>query len=111
VHAYKTYKFHDLENMFPNNLDPTFIDSTVQCDIAKSLKTMKMTPTVIGGAVVLVMVAAVAVFIVQKAFKGNISVQECESMIKAGGNAIKNPSETAAVAGSFIAPLFARFKK
>ena len=76
VHAYKTYKFHDLENMFPNNLDPTFIDSTVQCEIAKGLKLMKMTPTIIGGAVVLVMVAAVAVFIVQKAFKGNISRSE-----------------------------------
>lgn len=108
VKAYKTYKFHDLENMFPNNLDPTFIDSTVQCDIAKSLKTMKMAPTVIGGAVVLVMVAAVAVFIVQKAFKGNISVEECETMIKAGGNAVKS---AAPVAGSFIAPLFMRFKK
>jgi len=81
LHAYKTYKFHDLENMFPNNLDPTFIDATVQCEISKGLKMMKMAPTIIGGAVVLVMVGAVAVFIVQKAFKGNISVEECQAMI------------------------------
>lgn len=95
VHAYKTYKFHDLENMFPNNLDPTFIDSTVQCEIAKGLKMMKMAPTVIGGVIVLVMVSAVAVFILQKAFKGNISIEECQAMIGSVKNAAQGVKNTA----------------
>lgn len=96
IHAYKTYKFHDLENMFPNNIDPTFIDSTVQCEIAKGLKMMKMAPTVIGGVIVLVMVSAVAVFILQKAFKGSISIEECQAMIgsvKSAAGAVKNTAE------------------
>jgi hypothetical protein len=102
VHAYKTYKFHDLENMFPNNLDPTFIDSTVQCEIAKGLKMMKMTPTIIGGAVVLVMVAAVAVFIVQKAFKGNISIEECQAMIGSVKAAASTVSTAVAASGPIV---------
>jgi len=101
IHAYKTYKFHDLENMFPNNLDPTFIDATVQCEISKGLKLMKQMPTIIGGVVVLVMVSAIAVFIVQKAFKGQISIEECQAMIgsvKAAANVVT----TAAGAGPIV---------
>jgi hypothetical protein len=84
VHAYKTYKFHDLENMFPNNIDPTFIDSTVQCEISKGLKMMKMTPMLLGGGIMIIMVGAVAVFIINKAFKGSLSVEDCTAMIQAG---------------------------
>jgi hypothetical protein len=102
VEAYKTYKFHDLENMFPNNLDPTFIDATVQCEIAKYLKMLKMGPQILGGAVILLMVGAVAVFIVQKAFKGNMSAEDCQMMVQAakctinaGGQALINATPLA----------------
>ena len=83
VKPYKTYKFHDLENLFPNNLDPTFIDATVQCEISKGLKTMKMLPLAIGGVVTLVMISAIAVFIMQRAFKGCIGAAECANMVTA----------------------------
>ena len=95
VHAYKTYKFHDLENMFPNNLDPTFIDATVQCEISKGLKLMKMTPALIGGGIMIIMVSAVAIFIINKAFSGSLSVEDCTAMIEAGkigGQALINGS-------------------
>lgn len=82
VHAYKSYKFHDLENMFPNNIDPTFIDATVQYETSKGLKMMKLGPTVIGGVVILIMVSAIAVYILNKAFTGDISVEDCQAMVQ-----------------------------
>jgi hypothetical protein len=88
VKAYKTYSFHDLENMFPNNLDPTFIDSTVQCEISKGLKMLKLGPQVLGGVIILIMVSAVAVFIVNRAFTGEISIEECSAMIQAARGAV-----------------------
>ena len=83
VRPFKTYKFHDLANMFPNNLDPTFIDSTVQCEVAKFTKAMKTGPMVLMGIVILLIVAAVAVFILQKAFKGSMDPKDCEMMVAA----------------------------
>ena len=83
VEAYKTYNFADLENMFPNNLDPTFIDATVQSEVAKSLKIMKAGPQVLMGVVTLVIVAAVATLIIQKAFKGSIDLADCKAMVSA----------------------------
>jgi hypothetical protein len=82
VNSYKTYKFHDLENMFPNNIDPTFIDATVQCEISKGLKMIKNGPMMLTGIVVLLVAAAVAVYIMQRAFTDKtLTVQECNSMI------------------------------
>jgi len=83
VQPYKTYKMHDLENLFPNNLDPTFIDATVQCEISKGLKTMKMLPIAIGGLIGLMMAAAVAVIIIEKAFKGSMDPGDCQAMVAA----------------------------
>jgi hypothetical protein len=82
VHAYKTYKMHDLENLFPNNLDPTFIDATVQCEISKGLKMVKLAPTIFGGIVVLLVVGAVAIYILNMAFSGQITVEDCKAMIE-----------------------------
>ena len=83
VKPYKTYKFHDLENLFPNNLDPTFIDATVQCEVSKGLKLMKVGPQILGGVVILILVASVATVIIQKAFKGCMSPQDCQTMVSA----------------------------
>lgn len=83
VNAFKTYKFHDLENMFPFNLDPTFIDATVQSEITKGLKLMKMAPAIMGGIISLILVSAVAVIIIQKAFKGTMDPGDCQAMVSA----------------------------
>lgn len=83
VRSYKTYNFSDLENMFPNNLDPTFIDATVQCEVAKSLKILKAGPQIMMGVVTLLIVASVAVLIIQKAFKGAIDLNDCKVMVSA----------------------------
>ena len=87
VKAFKTYKFHDLANMFPNNLDPTFIDSTVQCEVAKFTKLMKMGPVALTTIVVVIIVGAVAVFIINMAFKGKINASDCVAMVAAAKNA------------------------
>ena len=83
VKAFKTYKFHDLANMFPNNMDPTFIDSTVQCEVAKFTKLMKMGPMAITTIVIVIIVGAVAVFILNMAFKGKINASDCRAMVEA----------------------------
>jgi hypothetical protein len=83
VRPFKTYKFHDLENMFPNNIDPTFIDATVQCEISKAIKLMKVGPKLAGGAIILFMAAAIAIFIIQKAFTGQIAAKDCQAMVSA----------------------------
>jgi len=47
----------------------------------------------VGGGIMILMVGAVAVFIINKAFKGSLSVEDCTAMIKAGkvaGQAIIN---------------------
>jgi hypothetical protein len=101
IHAYKTYKFHELENMFPNNLDPSFIDATVQCEISRGLKLMKMTPALVGGGIMILMVAAVAIFIINKAFSGNITVEDCQALVSSGQIAV-NAASTAAGGGPLI---------
>ena len=83
VHAYKTYKMHDLENMFPNNLDPTFVDATVQCEVSQSLKMTKNAPMILGGIAVLIVVAAVAIYILNMSFGGQIPIAECQDMVRA----------------------------
>ena len=83
VKSYKTYKFHDLENMFPNNLDPTFIDATVQSEVAKHLKMVKNGPMMLGGVVILMIVAALAVYILRMSFGDTISSQDCAAMVNA----------------------------
>ena len=83
VKSYKSYKFHDLENMYPNNLDPTFIDATIHYEISKGLKMAKAMPMVLGGVVMLIMVSAVAIFILNKAFKGSMDPGECQMMVSA----------------------------
>lgn len=108
VHAYKTYKLHDLENMFPNNLDPTFVDATVQCEVSQSLKMTKNTPMILGGIAVLLVVAAVAVYILNMSFGGQIPIAECQDMVKAiedvgrnvnAGDVMKNLSSNKPIAG------------
>jgi len=96
VKSYKTYKFHDLANMFPFNLDPTFIDSTVQCEVAKFTKMMKMGPIAIGTVVVVVLVIALAVFIIQRAYKGTIGIGECKTLCEVGSAAVQTVAAQAA---------------
>jgi len=83
IKPFKTYKLHDLDNMFPYNLDPTFIDAQVQGELNKFSKLTRATPTIIGGLVVLILVVGLAVYIMQKSFKGCISPKECEGMVSA----------------------------
>jgi len=83
VQPYKTYKFHDLENMFPNNLDPTFIDATVQSEVSRNLKMMKNAPMMMGGLFILIFVGALAIYIINLSFKGSMSPDECETMVRA----------------------------
>jgi hypothetical protein len=83
ISQYKSYKFHDLENMFPNNLDPTFIDATVQSELAKALKMAKFGQNILFSVVILLVVGAVAVLIIQKAFAGSISSGDCVAMVEA----------------------------
>ena len=83
VKPYKSYKFHDLENMFPNNLDPTFIDATVQSETARNLKMMKSGPMMIGGVVILMMVAALSVYILRMSFTDAITSQDCAVLVDA----------------------------
>lgn len=90
IESFKTYRFHDLENMFPFNLDPSFIDATVQCEISKGLKQIKNMPMITSTIFVLLIVAAVAIFIIRLAFKGTISPDECASMVNAAKCAVSN---------------------
>ena len=83
VQPYKTYKFHDLENMFPNNLDPTFIDATVQSEISRFTKMMKSGPMVIGGIIMLLMVGSIAVYILSMAFGDKMDASACTAMVNA----------------------------
>lgn len=83
VKPYKTYKFHDLENMFPNNLDPTFIDASVQSEISRFTKMMKNAPMVMGGVVMLLMVGAIAVYILTMAFGEKMDASACAAMVDA----------------------------
>lgn len=83
IKPYKTYKFHDLANLFPYNLDPTFIDSTVQCEVSKFTKIMKVGPMAMMGLVTLLIVAAISVFIIQRAFKGQVGAADCAKMVSA----------------------------
>lgn len=95
VMPYKSYRFHDLANMFPFNLDPTFIDSTVQCEVSKFTKMMKMGPIAIGTVVVVVMVIALAIFIIQRAYKGSIGIAECKTLCEAGAGITKAVAQNA----------------
>ena len=87
VHTFKTYRFHDLANMFPNNLDPTFIDSTIECEIAKSIKFTKMAPMAIGSIIALIIVGALAFYIMNMSFQGKITTKDCQALV---GEATKN---------------------
>ena len=82
VQTYKTYKLHDLTNMFPFNTDPTFLDATVQSEISQGMKMMKAAPMVMGGVVTLLVVASVSVYIMRQAFQGTIAVTECQAMVE-----------------------------
>lgn len=108
VHAYKTYRLHDLENMFPNNLDPTFIDATVQYEVSQSLKMTKNAPLIFGGLFALIITAAVAIYILNMAFGDHIPIKECKDMVSMveqvgkntqAGEAIKNMSSNKPIAG------------
>lgn len=94
IKPFKTYKFHDLANMFPYNIDPSFIDSTVQCEVSKFIKTMKFGQLAIGTIVIMVIVGAVAIFILNMAFSGSIAAGDCESMIRAACGGAKPMVET-----------------
>lgn len=83
VKPYKTYKLHELQNMFPYNLDPTFIEAQVQGELIKFMKMMKATPQIMMGLIVLIIAAGVTVFIIQRAFKGCISQGDCSAMVSA----------------------------
>ena len=69
--------------MFPFNLDPTFIEAQVQGELNKFSKMMKAAPQILFGIIILLVVGSIAVFILQKAFKGCISPSECEGMVSA----------------------------
>jgi len=89
IKPYTTYNIHNLENMFPLNLDPTFIDAQVQGELNKYNKLIKGTNMVLQGLAILVVISAVAVFILNKAFKGQISTAECEAIASAGAKAVR----------------------
>jgi len=90
IQSFKTYRFHDLENMFPFNLDPSFIDSTVQCEISKGLKQVKNMPVVTTTVIIMIIVAAVAIFIIRMGFSDTISASECTNMVNAAKCSISN---------------------
>lgn len=84
IKPFTTYKLHDLDNLFPFNLDPTFIDAQVQGELNKFNKLMRAAPLAIMSFVVLIITVGVTIFIIQKAFKGQISISDCKSMIDTG---------------------------
>jgi hypothetical protein len=88
IKPYKTYKFHDLANMFPFNLDPTFIDSTVQCEVSKFTKMMKVGPLAVGTLVIVILAVSLGVFIILRATKGNIGIEECRILCEAGKSVV-----------------------
>ncbi len=95
IKPYKTYKLHDLENMFPLNITPTFVEAQVQGELNKFSRMMKAGPALLGGFLVLMIAAAVTIFIVQKAFKGSMSPADCKMMVEAakcGANTISTIS-------------------
>lgn len=94
IQPYKTYSIADMENMFPFNLDPTFIDSQVQGELTRALKLKNATPMIITGLVALFIAGGLAVYLVTTAFKGNISEQQCTEMIKLATRAAPVISET-----------------
>ena len=83
IKAFKTYNLTDLENMYPLNISPTFVDTQVQGELNKFSKLMKATPFLVGSLVVLLIVAAIAVLIIERAYKGQIGADTCEKMIDA----------------------------
>lgn len=83
IKPYKTYNITDLENMFPLNLSPEFIDAQVQGELAKYSKLMKQTPLMLGMIAVLIVIAAVAIYIIRLAFTGSISATDCTNMVSA----------------------------
>lgn len=83
IKPYKTYKIHQLTNMFPYNLEPTFIEASVQYDTARGLRSFKSTPMVMGGVIVLMIVGALAVYILRMAQDGQLTTGECEAMVSA----------------------------
>lgn len=90
IESFKTYRFHDLENMFPFNLDPSFIDATVQYEISKGLKQLKAGPAITATIVILIVVAAVAIFIIRMGFKGCMDPGDCTSMVEAAKCSMPN---------------------
>jgi hypothetical protein len=90
IQSFKTYRFHDLENMFPFNLDPSFIDATVQCEISKGLKQVKNMPMITTSVIIMVMVAAVAIFIIRMGFTDTIAASECTNMVNAAKCTLSN---------------------
>jgi hypothetical protein len=83
IKPYKTYNITDLENMFPLNLSPEFIDAQVQGELSKYMKLAKQTPLMMGFVLVLIVVAAVAIYIIRLAFVGSISAGDCSNMVAA----------------------------
>jgi hypothetical protein len=81
VKPFTTYKFADLENMFPNNLDPTFIDATVQCEVAKIVKTIKGQQVALIAIVIIIMVGSLGFYMLSRAYKGTITVSDCQAMV------------------------------
>jgi hypothetical protein len=90
IESFKTYRFHDLENMFPFNLDPSFIDATVQCEISKGLKQIKNMPMITSTVIILIVVAAVAIFIIRMGFRDTMSTSECTNMVNAAKCTLSN---------------------
>lgn len=102
VKPLKTFPLHDLQNMFPYNLDPTFIDAQVQGELNKFSKIMGAAPLAIGAILTLLVVAAIAVFIIQRAFQGTMSPDDCSAMVQAAKcsvSAAQNIINTTAVVG------------
>lgn len=83
IKPFLTFPVHELENMFPFNIDPSYIESLVQSKHALALKRMNQLPLQIGGIIIFMVAAAVAVLIINMAFKKSIGVEDCQMMVEA----------------------------
>jgi hypothetical protein len=100
IKPFQTFPVHELENMFPFNIDPSYIESLVQSKHALALKRMNQLPLQIGGIIIFMVAAAVAVLIINMAFKKSIGVQDCQMMVEAakcGINAIGTALNTSPI--------------
>jgi hypothetical protein len=83
VKPFKTYQIQNLENMYPLNVSPVFVDAQVQGELNRFNKLMRAAPMALMGVVVLLVAGSVAVLLIQKAFKGQMDTNDCQKMVAA----------------------------